>query len=275
MKRPYISNVLPSSLKLKGALLTALFAVLAFVANAQVGIGTISPDASAQLDITATNKGLLIPRMTLVERGLIASPATGLLIFQTDSTPGFYYYNGSAWVPLTSSASGGGAIIPYASGTPAVMTTVLGGLLNAGTVLGFGISSGGVTALGGAIDATNLTNMAFSVPRDGVITSLSGNFSTTAALALVGSTITITGQLYSAPAGSNIFIAVPGATVTMAPAFTGILAIGTSSSGTTTGLSIPVVAGTRLLLVFSANVTAGLDVATAIVGYVSAGVGIN
>src|SRR5947209_13693621 len=63
--------------------------------HAQVGIGTATPNTSAQLDITSSNKGVLIPRVTQVNRP--ASPATGLLIFQTDGTPGFYFYNGSGW----------------------------------------------------------------------------------------------------------------------------------------------------------------------------------
>ena len=58
--------------------------------------------------------------------------------------------------------------------------------------------------------------------------------------------------------------------MTLAPPFTGILAIGTVSEGLTTGLSIPVTAGERLLMVFSADVTAGLDIATVIAGYGSA-----
>jgi len=70
-----------------------------------VGIGTNTPHASAQLDITSINKGLLIPRLTLAQRGTIASPAAGLIIYQTDNTPGFYFHNGSAWSPI---GSGGG-----------------------------------------------------------------------------------------------------------------------------------------------------------------------
>ena len=65
---------------------------------AQVGIGTTSPDSSAALDISSTNAGLLMPRMTMTQRDAIATPATGLMIFQTDNTSGYYYYNGSAWV---------------------------------------------------------------------------------------------------------------------------------------------------------------------------------
>jgi len=275
MKRLYVFNVLPSSPQWKGAILTLLLALSAFVANAQVGIGTISPNASAQLDVQSTTKGLLAPRMTDTQRAGIASPATGLLVYQTNGDAGFWYYTGSEWVPLKSTAAaGGGAIIPYASGTPAVMTTILGGLVGTTSVVGFGINTPGVSLVGGLIDATSLTNMAFSVPRDGTITSIAGFFSNTVALALVGSTVTVQAQLYSAPAGSNSFAPVPGASVTLAPSLTAIVSIGSTSSGQTTGLSIPVTAGTRLLLVYSATAT-GLSLINTVTGYVSAGVGIN
>ncbi len=68
--------------------------------QAQVGIGTVTPDDSAILDIASTDKGILIPRMTLSQRNLIGSPVNGLLIFQTDNTPGFYYYNGAIWASI-------------------------------------------------------------------------------------------------------------------------------------------------------------------------------
>ena len=67
-----------------------------------VGINTITPDASAALDITATDKGVLVPRLTTTQRTSITTPATGLLVY--DTTLGqFYFYNGSAWtaIPLS------------------------------------------------------------------------------------------------------------------------------------------------------------------------------
>ena len=77
---------------------TLLAAVLLTASTyAQVGIGTTNPNTSAALDITSTTKGLLIPRMTETQRDAISSPATGLMIYQTDGTVGFYYYNGSSW----------------------------------------------------------------------------------------------------------------------------------------------------------------------------------
>ena len=59
--------------------------VLTASTYAQVGIGTITPDASSALDITSTTKGLLIPRMTTAQRNLISSPVTGLMIHNTDN----------------------------------------------------------------------------------------------------------------------------------------------------------------------------------------------
>jgi len=169
-------------------------------------------------------------------------------------------------------ATGSGAIIPYASGTPALLTTVLGGLLGTSSIVGFGSSATGISIVGGAIDLTGLTNFAFSVPDDGTITSMAAYLSTSAAVSLIGSTATITAQLFSSSTPDDTFVPIPGAVVTLAPALTGLISIGEVSSGITTGLAIPVTAGTRLLLVFSADITAGLDVASVIAGYVSAGI---
>ena len=69
-------------------------------AMAQVGIGTISPNASSALDISSTSSGLLIPRMSESQRTGISSPATGLIVYQTDSTAGFWYFDGSNWTRL-------------------------------------------------------------------------------------------------------------------------------------------------------------------------------
>jgi len=186
---------------------------------------------------------------------------------------------GTAGVTGATGATGSGAIIPYASGLPVALTTVLGGLLNTSSLVGFGNSATGVSVNGGIIDLTGaagtLLNFAFSASRTGTITSLAAYFSTTAGLSLVGSTVTITAQLFRSTTPNNSFTAVPGALVTLAPPLTGILALGTISSGLTTGLSIPVAAGDRLLMVFSASVTAGLDVATTVGGYASGGLTIT
>ncbi len=85
--------------------LTLLFTILALTTSAQVGgiavntSGT-SPDPDAYLDVSGTSGGILIPRMTQAQRNAITTPPTSLLMYQTDNTPGFYYYNGSAWVGM-------------------------------------------------------------------------------------------------------------------------------------------------------------------------------
>lgn len=86
-----------------------LFLIMMCISNSvlsqSIGIGTSTPNASAQLDITSTSKGLLLPRMTLAQRNAIATPATGLLIYQTDNTPGFYYFNGANWIQFSTGSS--------------------------------------------------------------------------------------------------------------------------------------------------------------------------
>jgi hypothetical protein len=90
--------------------------------HAQNGVG-INPtgaaaDPSAALDVSSTNKGVLVPRMTAAEKVAIASPANGLLIFQTDGVTGFWYYNAttSAWVQAVGPQGAAGA---FPNGTSA------------------------------------------------------------------------------------------------------------------------------------------------------------
>src|SRR6185436_2023625 len=71
-----------------------------FPSSGAAGIGTVAPNVSSLLDITSTTKGMLIPRMTKTQRDAIGTPATGLLIYQINNTPGFYYYTGTAWTAL-------------------------------------------------------------------------------------------------------------------------------------------------------------------------------
>jgi BclB C-terminal domain-containing protein len=108
------------------------------------------------------------------------------------------------------------------------------------------------------------------MPRDGTITSMSAYFSSTTALALIGTTITVTEQLYCSTTPDNVFTAVPGANVTLAPSLTGIIAIGTIANGITTGLSIPVTAQSRCVPVFSVS-AAGITLVNTVEGYVSGG----
>ena len=81
--------------KINTLLLVVLFAATTF---AQVGMGTTTPDASSAIDISATTKGLLMPRMTNAQRQTISNPAAGLQVFVTDFDGGrFMFYDGTEW----------------------------------------------------------------------------------------------------------------------------------------------------------------------------------
>lgn len=69
--------------------------------NNNVGIGTLSPNANAILDVTSTTKGLLTPRMTTSEKNTLgsnmATTEAGMLVYDTD-TQTFWYWDGNSWL---------------------------------------------------------------------------------------------------------------------------------------------------------------------------------
>jgi len=74
--------------------------------NAQVGIGTTTPDASAKLEVSSTSKGILFPRMTTVQRNAIISPASGLHVFDTDVNA-LWFFDGAVWINYATQAKFG------------------------------------------------------------------------------------------------------------------------------------------------------------------------
>lgn len=79
--------------------------VSVFAQKNNIGIGTTKPDQSAVLDINSTDKGLLMPRMSLQQRNGIQNPAQGLVVYQTDFISGFYFYDGKEWKAMTNEAN--------------------------------------------------------------------------------------------------------------------------------------------------------------------------
>ena len=53
-------------------------------AQQNTGIGTLTPNPSAKLDVVSTTQGVLVPRMNTVQMNAIAAPANGLMIYNTD-----------------------------------------------------------------------------------------------------------------------------------------------------------------------------------------------
>jgi hypothetical protein len=74
--------------------------------KAQVGINADNslPHESSILEIKSNNKGVLFPRMTLLQRSTIFNPAIGLIIYQTDNQSGLYHYTSTGWQNLNTSA---------------------------------------------------------------------------------------------------------------------------------------------------------------------------
>ena len=69
--------------------------------TSNVGIGTGTPGPSSLLELSSTTKGLVLPRMTKTQRNAISSPVAGMVIYQTDETPGLRVYNGANWMRFT------------------------------------------------------------------------------------------------------------------------------------------------------------------------------
>lgn len=97
--------------------LTAVFLLLSVSESfAQTGIGTTTPNASAKLEVYATNKGFLPPRVTLTsttDATTIASPAEGLLVYNLGSIglqAGYYFWNGANWATIATGSIAGNAV---------------------------------------------------------------------------------------------------------------------------------------------------------------------
>lgn len=94
--------IIPIDMNKKTNILLAFLLLLSAFLHAQtdnVGIGTTTPDASAALDVQSTEKGMLIPRMTTAERTAITAPATGLLVYDTD-TGSFWFWESGIWIEI-------------------------------------------------------------------------------------------------------------------------------------------------------------------------------
>jgi hypothetical protein len=154
--------------------------LLSFVISIQVygqtGIGTSTPNASAKLEIAATDKGLLIPRMTSTQKGNITSPANGLLIYQTDGVVGFYVNTGTSasptWTRINIDWVRTGNDIAYTAGNVSTTGTLTGGNSSTSSISGFGANvvsasaNYSITAAdnGKVIQSTGATAITISIP---------------------------------------------------------------------------------------------------------------
>lgn len=180
---------------MKALLIIILFAFCITI-HAQVAINTdgTNPDNSAMLDVKSTSKGFLAPRMTMAQRNTIGSPATGLMIYQTDNSPGYYYNSGSSVSPFWFKV--GELSFPY---TVTVITD-----LDAMSITNIGIGNAiygeATTSSGTGIfgKATSFTGYSYGVKGGSASSSGRGVFGY--ASSLTGETIGVRG-LVSSPDG--------------------------------------------------------------------------
>lgn len=86
--------------------LCALVLLLSSYANAQVGIGTTTPVSSSILELKSTSEGFLVPRMTLVQKSAIITPANGLMVYQIDGLKGLWVNDASTWKQFLTNGDG-------------------------------------------------------------------------------------------------------------------------------------------------------------------------
>lgn len=89
---------------MRNILITVLLLTI-FETEAQVGIGTLVPHNSAAFEIKDSSRGILIPRMSMIQRNAITTPAEGLMVYQTDNTKGYWYFDGAVWKSMNVSNS--------------------------------------------------------------------------------------------------------------------------------------------------------------------------
>ena len=134
----------------KGIILIFVVSVFALKVQAQTGIGTVTPNASAKLEIASTDKGLLIPRMTSTQRGLISLPANGLLVYQTDGVIGFYVNSGTSaspsWLRINTDWTKSGNDISFTTGNVSTTGNLTGGNSSTSNISGFAANITSISA---------------------------------------------------------------------------------------------------------------------------------
>jgi hypothetical protein len=148
------------SITISGLLLLIVLFPSPIIAQDNVGIGTNTPDASAILEMQSVNKGVLIPRMTAVQRLAIPAPANSLLVYDTDSMCFFFYKQTTAtWTSLCTSSSSGLAGATGATGASGT-AGINGATGTTGSVGPTGIGTTGATGANGINGSTGATGIA-------------------------------------------------------------------------------------------------------------------
>lgn len=243
-----------------------------------INIAGTPPDNSSMLDVSSTAKGMLIPRMTEAQKTAIAGPATGLLIYQTDNVTGFWYFDGTTWVPILGSGGPTGPTGPTGAAStipgPTGATGANGADGATGPTGATGIDgatgptgAAGSTGAMGATGSAGVTGPAGPTGADGA-TGATGNSGTAGATGTTGAMgatgpAGATGAMgATGAAGATGTIGVTGpAGATGANGATGATGVGTAGATGATGATGPVGCATANYVIKSNGTTATCTVA--------------
>lgn len=175
---------------------------------AQAGIGTATPDASAMLQVESTTKGLLVPRMLSTQRQAIVNPAAGLIVYQTDGTPGFYYNAGTSVAP---------SWVVLLNGESTVAASKITGTIGTSQIADGAVTTAKISASGTASGTTFLRgDGSWQTPAGGGSLSqsysqaLTGNMGTTSTVTTISTVNNVAPGTYLVHAKFNLNV-FPGA----------------------------------------------------------------
>lgn len=204
---------------MKKLILSFLLLSCSIYLHAQVGIGTETPNASAILDVTSTSQGVLLPRMTTTQRDAIASPAAGLVVFNT-TTNCINMFTGSIWNELCGTATQG--TIATLNCSPTNNGTLTANTLASSVSSVFSYTGGNnITHNGQTVTSTGVTGLTATL-ASGTMSSAGG---------------TLTYNITGTPSGSgtaSFAINIGGKTCTLSRTVFGTVAT-INCSGTTNG----------------------------------------
>ncbi len=233
---------------------------------AQTGIGTTTPNASAKLEVNASDKGLLPPRVALTSTSVFApvtglsgstalASAAGLLVYNTTSnaevSPGFYYWSGTAWIRLT---------IPFDNAANVTGTVAVA---NGGT----GTTTGSITGSGALTFTAGGTNQNITITPSGTGNTILNNnvgigTNSPGDRLVIGSSISlhdggdkVIGMGWS-PGTSKAIVAGYPAEIRLSPG-SGKLSFGTDLTSRTVGSSVGVLK--RMTITAQGNVGIGTE----------------
>jgi hypothetical protein len=216
---------------------------------AQVGIGTIAPNASSVLDLTSTTKAFLPPRMTTVQRNQIANPVAGMTIFNTTTTC-IEFYNGTGWYNVCTGTTSTSTAPTITSVSPTPVTvggtlTINGTNFTSPATVNF--SGVGTAATATVISATQITVIVPAGATTGTVTVITnGGTSGTAAITVSGTAFTIDGFSSSNQVASTNLIAYWPFDTNQNEAKSGLAPNGTSGGNAVSGGTATITASSRI-----------------------------